>query len=88
MREHIVALARMHGVRTVRLFGSVARGEDRPTSDIDFLIELEPDRSLLDAIGFENDLADLFGRKVEVVPVSCAKAGILASALREAIRIL
>jgi predicted nucleotidyltransferase len=84
----IGALARAHGARTVRLIGSAARGEERPDSDIDFLVELEPGRSLLDLIGLENDLADLFGRKVEVVPMQSAKPRVLASSLKDAIRIV
>jgi predicted nucleotidyltransferase len=72
----------------VRLIGSAARGEERPDSDIDFLVELEPGRSLLDLIGLENDLADLFGRKVEVVPMQSAKPRVLASSLKDAIRIV
>ncbi len=81
------ALARAHGARTVRLFGSAARGEEGPDSDIDFLVELEPGRSLLDVIGLENDLADLFGRKVDVVAKQSAKPRVLAGSLKDAIRI-
>jgi predicted nucleotidyltransferase len=76
------------GKRSVRLFGSAARGKERPGSDIDFLVEIDPDCSLIDVIGLENNLADLFGRKVEVVPMRCAKPRILASALKGAIRIV
>lgn len=82
------ALARAHGARTVRLFGSAARGEEGPDSDIDFLVELEPGRSLLDLIGLENDLADLFGRKVDVVAKQSAKPRVLAGSLKDAIRIV
>ena len=82
MKARIGALARAHGARTVRLFGSAARGEERPDSDIDFLVELEPHRSLLDLIGLENDLADLFARKVEVVTIPTEKPEIRARAQR------
>lgn len=88
MKERIGALARRQGARSVRLFGSAARGEERPESDIDFLVEFDPACSLIDVIALENDLADLFGRKVEVVPMRCAKPRILASALKCAIRIV
>lgn len=88
MKERIGALARTHGARSVRLFGSAARGEEHPASDIDFLVELEPDRSLLDLIGLENDLADLFGRKVEVVTMPSEKPEIRASVLKSAVRIV
>lgn len=84
----VAALARAHGARAVQLFGSAARGEERPDSDIDFLVELEPGRSLLDVIGLENDLADLFGRKVDVVARQSAKPRVLAGSLKDAIRIV
>ena len=66
-RGEILALASHHGVRNVRVFGSVARGDDAPNSDVDILVEVEPGRSLLDVIGFEQDLADLLRCRVEVL---------------------
>lgn len=84
----IAAIARAHGVRSVRLFGSVARGEERPGSDIDLLVELEPGRSLLDLIGLEHDLADALGRKVEAVTVGGAKPRVLRTALKDAVRVV
>ncbi len=56
-----------NGARNVRLFGSVARGEARPDSDIDVLVEFESGRTLLDRIGMIQDLEDLLGCKVDVV---------------------
>jgi predicted nucleotidyltransferase len=66
-REAILAIARRYGVRRVRLFGSVVRNEDRPDSDLDVLAQFEPGRSLLDLVGFGQDLEELLGRKVDVV---------------------
>jgi len=66
-REDILRLAARRGVRNVRLFGSLVRGEARPESDVDFLVDLEPGRSLLDLGGLLMDLQDLLGRKVDVV---------------------
>ena len=68
-REQILHLAAEHGASNVRIFGSVARGEEREDSDVDFLVELESDRSLLDHIGLIQDLEDLLGRKVDVATV-------------------
>ena len=51
----------------MRIFGSVARGEAGPHSDVDFLVELDPDRSLLDHAALQVDLEALLGRKVDVV---------------------
>jgi predicted nucleotidyltransferase len=66
-REEILRIAAVHGARNVRVFGSVVRGEATDTSDIDFLVDMEPDRSLLDVGELLSDLRDLLGRKVDVV---------------------
>ncbi len=66
-RSRILELAESHGARNVRVFGSMARGDARPDSDIDFLVEVEQGRSLLDVIGLEQDLQELLGRPVEVL---------------------
>jgi len=66
-REDILRIAAQHGARNVRLFGSVARGEAGDGSDLDFLVEMEPGRSLLDLAALRNDLMDLLGREVDVV---------------------
>ena len=63
----ILRLAAEHGARNIRVFGSVARGESSAASDLDLLIEMEEGRSLFDLIGFEQDLEDLIGCKVDVV---------------------
>jgi uncharacterized protein len=62
--------AARHGARNLRVFGSVARGEAGPDSDVDFLVDFEPDRSLVDRIRLTNDLAALLGRKVDVMTES------------------
>lgn len=66
-RDAILALAREHGAREIRLFGSAARGDDRPGSDADFLVRMEPGRTLLDLIGLSQDLEDMLGLPVDVV---------------------
>jgi uncharacterized protein len=66
-RSEILRLAAEHGAHNVRVFGSVARGEARRDSDIDILITMEKGRSLLDLIGFWQDVGDLLGRKVDVI---------------------
>ncbi len=87
-RSLIGSLARAHGVRSVALFGSAARGADSPASDLDFMVELERGRSLVDLIGFAEDLQDLLGRKVDVVTRAGMKPRVLAEASRDAIQIL
>lgn len=66
-RQAILDLAARHGLRNVRVFGSVLRGEDGPNSDIDLLVAVEPGRTLLDVIGFEQDVEELLARPVDVV---------------------
>lgn len=66
-RAEILRLAAAHGARTIRLFGSVARGNASPSSDVDFLIDLEPGRSLLDQVALQQDLEQLLNRRVDVV---------------------
>ncbi len=66
-REAILRLAAAHGASNVRVFGSVARGEADGASDIDLLVDMGPDRSLLDLGGLLMDLEQLFGRRVDVV---------------------
>lgn len=85
--ELIRSLAKAHGATSIELFGSAARGEDRPDSDIDIMVELEPGRSLLDLIGLAEDLQSLLGRKVEAVTKKAMKPRVLASARKDALRI-
>jgi hypothetical protein len=66
-RETILGLAARHGARNVRLFGSVARGAAGDESDLDFLVDMEEGRSLLDLVAFWQDLEELLGCRVDVV---------------------
>ncbi len=66
-RDDIIRLAARHGAYNVRLFGSAARGAAAADSDVDFLIDMEKDRSLLDLASLWQDLEDLLGCKVDVV---------------------
>ena len=66
-REEILRIAASHGAKNVRVFGSVARGEGGPESDVDFLVDMEEGRSLFDMGGLLMDLQDLLGRPVDVV---------------------
>lgn len=84
-RQQILALAEKYGARNVRIFGSVARGEARLDSDIDFLVELEPGRSLFDLGGFLYELQSLLGVEVDVVTEKGLRARIRERVLREAI---
>lgn len=86
--ELIRNLAKAHGATSIELFGSAARGDDLPGSDIDFLVELDSGRSLLDLIGLSNDLETALGRKVETFTKSGLKPRVLAQAQKDAIRVI
>jgi len=66
-REDVLAIAGRHGVSRIRLFGSVARGEERPDSDIDLLIDLDDKHGFGDYLGFIEELERMFARRVEIV---------------------
>ena len=84
-RDRILRLATVYGARNVRGFGSVARGRSNVRSDVDFLVELEPGRSLLDLGGLLMDLQALLKCKVDVVTVRGLRQRIRQRVLREAV---
>ncbi len=86
-KDDILAIAARCGARNVRVFGSVARGSDRPGSDLDVLVELESGRSLLDVVALKQDLEDILGLPVDVVTEASLSPYIRADVLREAIRL-
>lgn len=84
----IRTLARAHGAVSIELFGSAARREDRPDSDIDMMVELEEGRSLLDLIALSDDLQSALGRKIDTVSKSAMKPRVLAQARKDAVRVV
>ena len=66
-REAILDAGAKRGARRIRVFGSVARGSNDSGSDVDFLVDLEPGRSLLDLGGLQMDLAELLNCRVDVI---------------------
>lgn len=66
-RDEITEAARRHHAIRVRLFGSVARGEDHPGSDIDLLVDFETGSSLFDLLHLQGELESLLGHHVDVV---------------------
>jgi hypothetical protein len=83
-RDEILSIAQERGARNVRVFGSVARKEAREDSDLDLLIDLDPDRSLLDVGGLAMDLSLLLDRPVDVVTEAGLRERIRSRVLREA----
>lgn len=83
-REEILQIAARHGAYNVRVFGSVARGDARPDSDVDLLVDLEPGRSLLDLGGLLVDLQELLARNVDVITERGLRERIRERVLKEA----
>ena len=83
-RKELQAAAGRHGIRDLRVFGSVARGEETPESDVDFLVELEPNRTLIDVIGFQQDAEHILGVGVDVAVPRVMKERVRVRAMREA----
>ena len=84
-RKQILEVAAKRGARRIRVFGSAARGDSGPASDVDFLVDFEPGRSLLDQGGLVMDLQDLLGCKVDVVSEGGLRARYRERVLREAV---
>ncbi len=84
-RERVLEVAARYGAYNVRIFGSVARGEATAFSDIDFLVSMEPGRSLMDLGGLLYELQNLLGVNVDVVTEKGLRARFREQVLREAI---
>ncbi|MBI4964975.1 MAG: nucleotidyltransferase family protein [Desulfomonile tiedjei] len=84
-REDILRLAARYGASNVRIFGSVARRQAGPESDIDFLIDMEPGRTLFDLGGFLYELQELLGIPVDVVPEQGLRENVRSNVIRDAV---
>ena len=84
-REDILRIAARHGAHNVRIFGSAARREAGPGSDLDILVDMKPGRTLLDLIAIEQDLEDLLGRKVDVLTEGAISPYMREGVLRDAV---
>ena len=85
VRDEILGIAEKYGAGQVRLFGSVARGEAGQTSDLDVLVRMDPDRSLVDRIQMIHELQDLLQVSVDVVNERALHQAIRREVLTEAI---
>jgi predicted nucleotidyltransferase len=74
--QEVLDVIRRHGGKNPRVFGSVARGEDGPNSDIDILVSMRPGTGLLARAAFVYDLEQIFGEgRVDIVPDYSLRAG-------------
>jgi predicted nucleotidyltransferase len=84
-RGRVLRIAAAHGARNVRVFGSVARGEAGPDSDVDLLVDLDAGRGLLDHAALMLDLETLLGRKVDVAVERGLRPAVRERVLAEAV---
>jgi predicted nucleotidyltransferase len=84
-RAELLHAAAAHRAMNLRIFGSVARGEDRGESDIDFLVDFDPSASLIDLIGLKEDIERIVGRQADVVTESAVSPFLRERILRERI---
>jgi predicted nucleotidyltransferase len=84
-RRELCEVAARRGAGSLRVFGSVARGDAGPSSDVDLLVDLEPERSLLDLGGLLMDLSELLGVEVDVVTEASLNPRVRARVLAEAV---
>lgn len=84
-RKEIKAIVARHHGRSVAIFGSVARGDERPGSDIDFLVELEPDARPIEVLSIGVELEDVLGVKVDVGTPQSLRAHLREEVMAEAV---
>jgi len=73
VKQKILPILKPYGVRRAGLFGSCVRGEMRSGSDIDILVEIDKDISLLDFVALKQEIEDALGRRVDLVEYSTIK---------------
>jgi predicted nucleotidyltransferase len=83
-RAQILRIAERYGTKNIRVFGSTARGDSGPESDVDFLVELEPGRNLFDLGGFLYEVRELLGCPVDVVTEKGLREHVRSNVLKEA----
>jgi predicted nucleotidyltransferase len=84
-RNELREIARRHGARNLRVFGSTARGQARSDSDVDLLVDLEPGRTLLDLVALRREASEVLGRPADVFTVDMLHEPARAEAEREAV---
>ena len=88
LRQKILPILQRYGVKKIGLFGSCIRGEMREDSDIDILVEIEKDISLLDFVGLKLEIEETLGRNVDLVEYNTIKPLLKEKILKEQVVIL
>lgn len=84
-KQELLRCAAQYGARNLRVFGSVARGDDNPDSDVDLLVDLDPGRGLLDLAELRDALSDLLGERVDVATIELLRPEVAEAAAAEAV---
>ena len=88
IKQKILPILQPYGLKRLGLFGSCVRGELNEDSDIDILVEIEKDISLLDFVGLKLEIEDVLGRKVDLVEYDTIKPGLKDRILKEEVKLL
>ena len=88
VKSLVVPVLRKHGVKKAGLFGSLVRGEVHKRSDIDILVKIDTDISLLDFVGIKQELEEVLKRKVDLLEYDAVKPGLRRKIQQEEIAIL
>ncbi|MGI9951700.1 nucleotidyltransferase family protein [Moorellaceae bacterium AZ2] len=88
LQKRAVPVLKKHGVARAAIFGSIARGEAREDSDLDFLVEFEGQKTLLDLVALQQELEKVTNKKVDVVTYASLNPRIREQIIREQVKIL
>lgn len=88
LKNKIIPVLEQHDVIHAAVFGSFARGEEREDSDLDLLVELREDKTLLDLVALKLELEELLGREIDVVTDNALQSGIKEIVLKERVAII
>ncbi|MBW2185592.1 MAG: nucleotidyltransferase family protein [Deltaproteobacteria bacterium] len=86
-KEAIIAISNRYHAVNVRVFGSVARGDDHQGSDVDLLVDFQPGTTLFDHVALQEELSIRLGRKVDVVSARALNKHLRSNILREAVEL-
>ena len=86
-RDEILTIAKKYGAKNIRIFGSMARGEENLQSDLDIIVEMEKGSSLLDIIAIKQDIEELLGLNVDIVTEASISPYIREMVLKEAVNL-
>ena len=88
IKQKITPILQRYGIKKAAIFGSLAKGEAKTSSDVDILVEIKSDASLLDFVGIKLELEEALGRKVDLVEYDTIKPIIKEKILAEQVVIL